>query len=88
MPFLRALKKGIIEKNKKEVLGYFPNDFFATRGHPWGGLPPKENHFYSQVATLSFKNSKGISLDFALIFLGGLLSTNHFLSLFGFRETT
>ena len=23
--------------HKEDVLGYFPKDFLATRGHPWGG---------------------------------------------------
>ena len=26
--------------HKKEELGCFPNDFFGTRGHPWGGFAP------------------------------------------------
>ena len=45
---LRPLKKGNNRKNsfkigwnqKKEVLGYFPNDFLATRGHPLVGYAP------------------------------------------------
>jgi len=48
-PVKNAMKKqGKIEKNrfkigwnhKKEELGCFPNDFFGTRGHPWGGFAP------------------------------------------------
>ena len=34
---LSAIFKAI---KKKEVLGYFPNDFLATRGHPWGNFAP------------------------------------------------